>query len=86
MLAGTGQKLFPFKSVGNVKSSGYFGLNPFILENPDIPDPYKHDAGSRDGAMSSLLGIAARKSILEACVVRIEELTDIKPHPTRGMI
>jgi hypothetical protein len=41
-------------------------------------------AGSRDGAMLALLGIAARKSILESRVVRISELTDLNPHPARG--
>lgn len=35
MLAGASQILFPFKSIGNTKSTGYFGLNPIILENPD---------------------------------------------------
>lgn len=56
-----------------------------LFRNPGAPDPYKHAAGSRDGVMSTLLGIAARKSILENRVVRIEELTDIKPHPSRGV-
>ena len=46
-------------------------------------DPYKHTAGSRDGAMSVLVGIAARKSIEEKRVVRIEELTDLKPRVKR---
>jgi hypothetical protein len=60
-------------------------LQDRIFRNPGAPDPLKHASGSRDGAMSTLLGIAARKSILENRVVRIEELTDIKPHPTRGV-
>lgn len=60
-------------------------LQDRIFRNPGAPDPLKHSAGSRDGTMSSLLGIAARKSILENRVIRIEELTDIKPHPTRGV-
>jgi predicted dehydrogenase len=59
-------------------------LHDRIFRNPGAPDPLLHMAGSRDGAMSALLGIAARKSILEGRVVRIEELTDLKPHPTRG--
>lgn len=46
-------------------------------------DPYKHNAGTRDGAMSILIGIAARKSIDEKRTVRIEELTDIKPMAKR---
>jgi len=60
-------------------------LQDRIFRNPETPDPYKHMAGTRDGAMSALLGIAARKSILEKRIVRIEELTDIKPHPARGL-
>jgi hypothetical protein len=34
--------------------------------------------------MSCLIGIAARKSIDEKRTVKIEELTDIQPHPSRG--
>ncbi len=49
-----------------------------------MADPYKHAAGSRDGVMSAIIGIAARKSIEEKRPVKIEELTSIKPHPTRG--
>jgi predicted dehydrogenase len=59
-------------------------LQDKIFRDPDMPDPYKHSAGSRDGAMSCLIGIAARKSIDEKRPVKIEELTDLKPHPTRG--
>lgn len=59
-------------------------LQDFIFRDPGMPDPLKHSAGSRDGAMSCLIGIAARKSIDERRTVKIEELTDIKPHPTRG--
>jgi predicted dehydrogenase len=59
-------------------------LQDKIFRNPDMADPYKHSAGSRDGLMSAIVGIAARKSIDEGRIVKIEELTDIKPHPTRG--
>lgn len=59
-------------------------LQDKIFRNPDMADPLKHSAGSRDGAMSILVGIAARKSIEQNRTVRIEELTDLKPHPTRG--
>jgi hypothetical protein len=58
-------------------------LQDKIFRTPDMPDPLKHAAGSRDGAMSCLIGIAGRKSIDEKRPVKIEELTDIKPHPTR---
>lgn len=59
-------------------------LQDKIFRNPDMADPYKHAATSRDGVMSAIIGIAARKSIEEKRPVKIEELTSIKPHPTRG--
>lgn len=60
-------------------------LQDKIFRDPGMADPYRHSAGTRDGAMSCLIGIAARKSIEEQRPVNIEELTDIKPHPTRGV-
>jgi len=59
-------------------------LQDKIFVDPKAADPLKHSAGSRDGAMSILIGIAARKSIEENRVVRIEELTDLKPSATRS--
>lgn len=56
-----------------------------MLRDANAPDPLHHAAGSRDGAFSILVGIAARKSIEEGRKVRIQELTDLKPHPTRMM-
>lgn len=58
-------------------------LQDKIFKNPDNPDPYKHAAGSRDGAMSMLIGVAARKSIESGESVRIGELTDLKPRAKR---
>ncbi|UCG27149.1 MAG: Gfo/Idh/MocA family oxidoreductase [Bacteroidales bacterium] len=58
-------------------------LQDQIFRNPDMPDPYRHAAGSRDGAMSILIGIAARKSIESGEPVRIADLTDIKPEAVR---
>jgi predicted dehydrogenase len=60
-------------------------LHDKIFRHPGASDPYKYFAGSRDGAMSTLVGVAARKSIQEGRPVKIKELTDIKPHPTRGV-
>ena len=54
-----------------------------IFKDPSIPDPLKQAAGSRDGALSVLIGIAARNSIDTAKPVRIADLTDIKPQPKR---
>lgn len=54
-----------------------------IFKNPEEPDPLKFAAGSRDGAMSILIGIAARKSIESGRPVRIAELTDLEPRAKR---
>ncbi|MBN2813602.1 MAG: Gfo/Idh/MocA family oxidoreductase [Bacteroidales bacterium] len=59
-------------------------LQDKLFRNPDAPDPLKHAAGLRDGAMSILIGVAARKSIDEGRPVKIAELTDLTPHPTRN--
>lgn len=58
-------------------------LQDKILKNPDAPDPLKHAAGIRDGAMSILIGVAARKSIESGEAVRIAELTDLEPRVKR---
>lgn len=54
-----------------------------IFKDPSAPDPLKHAAGVRDGAMSCLIGIAARKSIESGEPVRIAELTDLQPRAMR---
>ena len=59
-------------------------LQDKIFRTPNAADPYRHAAGTRDGAMSLLIGVAARKSIDEKRPVKISELTNIVPHPTRG--
>ncbi len=46
-------------------------------------NPHNVLAGTRDGAMSILIGIAARKSIREKRAVKISELTDLKPMANR---
>jgi hypothetical protein len=58
-------------------------LQDKIFKNPAMADPYKHSAGIRDGAMSVLIGIAARKSIESGEKVRIAELTDLEPRIKR---
>lgn len=55
------------------------------LFNPG-PDPYRQGAGSRDGAMSVLIGIAARQSIDTGLPVKIAGLTSLTPHPSRGTV
>ncbi|MEY2905283.1 MAG: hypothetical protein RJA52_1299 [Bacteroidota bacterium] len=54
-------------------------LQDKLLLKTDDPDPLKHTAGLRDGAMSILIGVAARKSIESGMPVKIEGLTDLKP-------
>jgi predicted dehydrogenase len=49
----------------------------------DGKDPYRQAATSRDGAMSILIGIAARNSIDSGKPVKIESLTDLKPRVER---
>jgi len=46
-------------------------------------DPHHVMAGTRDGAMSVLIGIAARESIRQKRPVKISELTDLVPMANR---
>lgn len=46
-------------------------------------DPYHQSAGSRDGAMSILIGIAARNSIDSGKPVTIGDLTSLQPKASR---
>lgn len=46
---------------------------------PNVEDPYRQSAGTRDGAMSLLIGTAARKSIYTGLPVQIASLTDLVP-------
>jgi predicted dehydrogenase len=50
-----------------------------IFRYPDQPDTWQQSAGSRDGAMSILTGIAARKSIESGQPVQVEGLTRLVP-------
>ncbi len=58
-------------------------LHAQIFEHPDQRDPYERAAGVRDGAMSILIGIAARNSIESGLPVKIASLTDLQPMKTR---
>jgi len=60
----------------------HFGGDPLLREHifgSAKPDPLFQAADVRDGAMSVLIGVAARKSIDSGRAVRITELTDIIP-------
>ncbi|KAA9339904.1 Gfo/Idh/MocA family oxidoreductase [Hymenobacter busanensis] len=54
-------------------------LRDRVFRNPTSPDTYRQSAGSRDGAMAVLIGVAARKSMASGQPVRIAALTDLKP-------
>lgn len=53
--------------------------------NPDGNDTYRQAAGSRDGAMACLIGIAARNSIDSGKLVMIADLTSLKPQVERPL-
>ena len=58
-------------------------LHDKIFKNPQEKDPFYRAAGVRDGAMSILIGVAARKSIESGDPIRIAELTDLQPRAKR---
>ena len=49
-----------------------------MLFRGDLPDPLGQFAGSRDGAMSILIGIAANKSIQEHRPININDLVSFE--------
>ncbi len=59
-------------------------LQDKIFRDTQSVDPYGRSAGSRDGAMSCLIGIAARNSIDSGKAIRIDSLTDLKPKIKRS--
>ncbi|MFC2116052.1 Gfo/Idh/MocA family oxidoreductase [Bacteroidota bacterium] len=58
-------------------------LHDQIFVNPEKEDIHRHMAGTRDGAMSILIGIAARNSIESGEPVRIGNLTHLQPRAKR---
>jgi len=54
-------------------------LHAHLFKNQDLPDTMKQAAGVREGAMSILTGIAARKSIDTGKPIKIESLTTLIP-------
>ncbi|MDL2241864.1 Gfo/Idh/MocA family oxidoreductase [Bacteroidales bacterium OttesenSCG-928-L03] len=65
------------------KPGGHGGGDPllhaFLFKGENQDDPLKQGAGMRDGAMSILVGVAARKSIDTGKPIKIESLTSLKP-------
>jgi hypothetical protein len=58
-------------------------LQDRLFKDPGMADPLKQSAGTRDGAMSIMIGIAARNSIESGKPVRIADILDIKPEAKR---
>lgn len=58
-------------------------LHDKLFKTQNIVDPYERSAGVRDGVMSVLIGVAARKSIESGEPIRIAELTDLQPRAIR---
>lgn len=70
-----------------MERSGHGGgdkrLHEQIFKHPELKDPFDRAAGIRDGAMSILIGIAARKSIESGQPIKIGELTSFEPSKVR---
>ena len=68
---------------GGGHGGGDTRLKDRIFKDPTLPDPYRQSAGSRDGAMSILVGIAARESAKTGEPIKIGSLTSLKPRAVR---
>ncbi|TKG96618.1 Gfo/Idh/MocA family oxidoreductase [Puteibacter caeruleilacunae] len=58
-------------------------LHDQIFKHPEKKDEFKHMAGTRDGAMSILIGVAARNSIETGKPIQIGTLTHLQPRAKR---
>ncbi|GHU80066.1 4,5-dihydroxyphthalate dehydrogenase [Bacteroidia bacterium] len=68
-------------------TSGHGGGDKLLKDQiflPEIPDPLKQCANTRDGAFACLVGIAARNSIASGEVVKIGDLTALKPQAVKA--
>jgi predicted dehydrogenase len=59
-------------------------LRDKIFRNPEGEDKYRQAAGTRDGALAILVGVAARNSIESGKPVNIADLTSLKPQVARS--
>lgn len=70
-----------------IERSGHGGgdkrLQDKIFVNANSTDPFDRAAGLRDGIMSILVGVAARKSIESGNPIKIAELTTMEPRKER---
>ncbi len=71
----------PYERGGH--GGGDEALHEKIFVHPESKDPFDRAAGVRDGAMSILIGVAARKSIESGHPIKIAELTDLEPKAIR---
>ena len=62
---------------------GDIRLRDRIFKDPQGEDKYRQSAGVRDGALSILTGVAARKSIETGKPVKIGDLTSLKPQAVK---
>lgn len=66
---------------------GYWGGDALMMNhifvNPDKPDPLGQQATLRDGVMSVLTGVAARRSVLTGKPIDIKGLTSLEPRQNR---
>jgi predicted dehydrogenase len=69
------------------QEGGHWGGDPILMDrlfkDPGAPDPLHQSAGTRDGIMAVLAGVAARQSIQVGSPVRIEGMTSLQPRPRR---
>lgn len=67
------------------KEEGHGGGDVRLRKQVFIPgdDPFRQSAGSRDGVMACLIGIAARNSIDSGLPVKIASLTSLQPQSKR---
>lgn len=72
----------PYEKGGH--GGGDARLQDKLFISPEIEDDYGRAAGSRDGVMSVLIGIAARKSIESGNPIKIKDLTDLEPRTSRS--
>jgi len=77
------RELIKISNVESGHGGGDDRLKDKIFKDPSIADPLKMAAGSRDGAMSCLIGIGARKSIETGKPVQIASLTSLVPKEKR---
>jgi len=76
------REIIVIPSGGGGHGGGDARLKDKLFKDPTMADPYRQSAGSRDGAMSILVGIAARNSIETGKPIKIQDLTDIPLLPS----